>query len=114
MEPDTAADLNRLRRSLCAHLEALRKRKGECEELAVCLWRDPAAARVRAARRLQDYGPLALEPLCGALRDHELNVRVAAAESLGYIGDERAVQPLTEALRHCFVGQSAHRQLVVG
>src|SRR5689334_8282687 len=51
-------------------------------------------ARQRAARALRDYGPAAVEPLCAALHDRDESVRVAAAESLGMIGDDRAVQPL--------------------
>jgi HEAT repeat protein len=67
--------------------------------------------RRRAAQALRDYGAAAVEPLCLALRDKDVNVRIAAAESLGLVGDERAVQPLMEALRGCFVKQSAYLQL---
>jgi HEAT repeat protein len=72
------------------------------------------ATRVEAAKALRDYPEWSLEPLCGLLRDKDLDVRTAAAESLGHIGDQRAIQPLTEALRDCFVGKSARGQLVVG
>jgi HEAT repeat protein len=61
-------------------------------------------------RNLRDYRSATVEPLCLALRDKDLNVRVAAAESLGQVGDEQAGQPLIEALRGCFVRQSARWQ----
>lgn len=67
-----------------------------------------------AAKNLRNCGSAAVEPLCLALRDKDLNVRAAAAESLGHIGDERAVQALVEALRGCFIGQSTRWQLVIG
>jgi hypothetical protein len=72
-------------------------------------------SRVRAARYLHAFGERAVEPLCKALRNDESPaVRAAAAEALGLIGDERALQPLLEAMRGCFVGRSSHTQLVVG
>ncbi len=63
--------------------------------------------RQHAAQVLRDCGAVAVEPLCLALRDKDLNVRVAAAESLGQVGDERAVQALIEALKMCFVRRVA-------
>jgi len=81
-----------------------------CEALRA---EDPVARR-QAARDLQAHGETALEPLCAALADEELEVRLAAAEALGHIGDSRALQPLTGALQACFVGGSARRQLVSG
>src|SRR5688500_2010333 len=70
--------------------------------------------RIRAARGVRSCGSAAVEALCAALRDKEAEVRIAAAQSLGHIGDERAVQPLASALRTCFVGHSARWQLVTG
>jgi len=70
--------------------------------------------RVRAARALVAYGPESVEALTDALRDSSGKVRIAAAESLGIIGDPRAVRPLTDALRQCFGGRSARWQVVVG
>lgn len=70
--------------------------------------------RQHAAKALRDYGAAAVEPLCLALRDKDLNVRVAAAESLGLVGDERAVRALMEALRECLVGRSAKWQIAAG
>lgn len=65
--------------------------------------------RVEAARKLREFGAAAIEPLCLALRDKEDSVRVAAAKSLGEVGDERAVQPLVDALRDVLPGRSAAR-----
>jgi hypothetical protein len=70
--------------------------------------------RQHAAQALRNYGAAAVEPLCLALRDKDLSVRVAAAESLGLVGDERAVQGLMEALWQCFVGRSARWQIIAG
>ncbi len=70
--------------------------------------------RQHAAQALRNYGAAAVEPLCLALRDKDLNVRVVAAESLRQVGDERAVQPLMEALRECFVRRSVRWQIVIG
>ncbi len=44
-------------------------------------------------------GSLAVEPLIAALKDSDRNVRAAAADALGTIGDPRAVQPLCAAIR---------------
>jgi len=57
-------------------------------------------ARREAAATLRKFGALAVEPLGAALRDRDLQVRIAAASSLGKIGDARAVEPLGRALRH--------------
>lgn len=43
-----------------------------------------------------------------------LSVRAAAAEALAEVGDERAIRPLTEALRGCCVTRSALRQIFIG
>jgi HEAT repeat protein len=44
-------------------------------------------------------GAIAVEPLISALRDEDDDVREAAAEALGELGDSRAVKPLISALR---------------
>ncbi|MCS6859530.1 MAG: HEAT repeat domain-containing protein [Abditibacteriales bacterium] len=72
------------------------------------------AQRRHAAQALRDHGAAAVEPLCHALRDKDLNVRVAAAESLGVIGDERAVQALIEALHAVFIWRSPQLQTMSG
>jgi hypothetical protein len=69
--------------------------------------------RLKAAKALRDGGAQAIEPLCLALHDEDANVRIAAAKSLGHAGDDRAVQPLVEALKRCFVGHSFWRQMLV-
>lgn len=70
--------------------------------------------KMEAARTLRHYGPSAVEPLCFALRDPDLRVRTAAAESLGELEDPRAIQPLVEALRALFARCSARWDFWVG
>jgi hypothetical protein len=74
-----------------------------CESLALGA---SGESRAEAAGLLYPYGSPAVEPLCRALKDRDHRVRAAAAESLGRIGDERAVGPLTEALRECLTRRS--------
>jgi HEAT repeat protein len=74
---------------------------------------DPAR-RAEAVLRLRECGPDAVEPLCRALHDSDADVRVAAVEALGVLGDERALEPLAAALRRCFMGHSARRHVVFG
>lgn len=95
-------------------LDEPRARKERLEALRVDLWSSGASLRARAAISLREFGSEAVEPLCTALSDRSQDVRVAAAESLGCIGDPAAVQPLMEALRATFVGHSARRQLMMG
>jgi hypothetical protein len=54
------------------------------------------------------------DPLGAALRDNETPVRIAAAEALGEVGDERSISPLVEALRDCFPARSARRSRIGG
>lgn len=70
--------------------------------------------RLAAARDLAAFGPEALDPLFELLQDHDQEVSIAAAESLGAIGDERAIEPLTRALRGSFWGGSARANLWLG
>lgn len=70
--------------------------------------------KMEAARTLRHYGLPAVEPLCLALRDPDLRVRTAAAESLGELEDPRAIQPLVEALRALFARRSARWDFWVG
>jgi hypothetical protein len=86
----------------------------EFSKLLARLTSGPDYRREKAARALREYGAWAVEPLCEALNQRGRDVRIAAAESLGHIGDERAVKPLTEALHACFVGGSARRQRLLG
>jgi HEAT repeat protein len=69
---------------------------------------------MRAARLLASHGEQAVDPLLGLLEDHSIDVRVLAAESLGQVGDDRAIQPLMNALRSSFWGGSAWSNLLLG
>lgn len=75
---------------------------------------DDTTSRSKAARQLQAHGVNAIEPLCAALRDPQLRVRLAAARSLGEVGDERAIPALVAALRELFPGRSPRRYRAVG
>lgn len=111
-QPD---DLRReLRQDICVQLEEIHRRRADFEDLLFCLRKGATSTRLRAAKSLREYGSWAIESLCLVLQDKDLNVRAAAAESLGHIGDERAIQPLIEALRRCFLGRSVYWQFIVG
>jgi hypothetical protein len=70
--------------------------------------------KVEAIRQFAYYGELAVMPLCAALRDRAPDVHTAAAETLGEVGDERAIRPLADALQRCFDGGSAVRNVLLG
>ena len=54
---------------------------------------------------LDNLGTVAVEPLIVALTFHrDLEIRIEAAHLLGRIGDERAVEPLSNILRRVLVG----------
>ncbi|HTE16853.1 MAG TPA: HEAT repeat domain-containing protein [Armatimonadota bacterium] len=89
---------------------APRQRREDFQELLTDLKAGSSKVRESAARRLRRYPEWAVEPLCTALDDRELQVRVAAVKALGRVGDERAVEPLVAALRACFVGRSGREQ----
>jgi hypothetical protein len=72
------------------------------------------AGRIVAVRELASGGEQALGPLYAALEDRDASVRIAAAQALRDVGDLRAVEPLTRALRACVVARSVHWQLFVG
>lgn len=55
--------------------------------------------REAAAKALGEFGSSVVEPLIAALKDENRVVRKLAAEVLGHIGDERAVEPLIAALK---------------
>jgi hypothetical protein len=55
--------------------------------------------RSDAKQQLLAFGPAAVEPLIAELRDRAEGVRWAAASLLGQLGDERAIDPLIEALQ---------------
>lgn len=69
-----------------------------------------AAVEVIRDRADRDWVP----ELLLALRDEEPSVHLAAAEALGKVGDERAVAPLTDALRYTFPRRSARTQRAAG
>ena len=113
MQPSLGGSLDQLSRAVHARGRLASVEPGRCEELIRSLDASSSETRAEAARVLRSYGARAVEPLCRALQDQDVNVRIAAAASLGYIGDGRAVQPLTEALRRLFIGQSARWRLTL-
>lgn len=58
-----------------------------------------AQIRITACFALRQYGERAVDPLIRSLRDPDLKVRAAAAESLGEIADQRAKLHLLELLK---------------
>src|SRR6266508_6855420 len=65
------------------------------------LMQDSAIKRAAAAHRLANLGrPLASPYLVAALSDSAPDVRQAAAESLGQIGESEAIAPLEDLLEH--------------
>lgn len=69
---------------------------------------------VEAAIALRGQGERALAPLIEALTSPDPEVREAAAEALGEIGDERAIHPLTDALVAEHGGRSPRFYLMIG
>ena len=68
-------------------------------------------AAVRALGYLEDADIVPV--LCQTLGDRDERVRLSAAKALEEVGDERAVEPLSVALRSCFPGRSALRQALL-
>jgi len=66
--------------------------------LAYALQDTDSGVRFAAVMALANMGEPAVEPLIRALGDEEYTVRKEAAESLGKIGDQRALDPLNYAL----------------
>src|SRR5438128_1878385 len=100
--------------ALCATLEAVRRQRMEFEGLLPMLNSSRAAERKRAVLELRRYRDWGLVPLQLALQDREGAVRLAAAEGLAIIGDGGSIPALASALRRCFAGGSARRQLLLG
>lgn len=71
---------------------------------------EPEAAQAPVAIEL----PPELNTLVEALESPQVEVRRAAAQALGDLGDTRAVQPLLAALRRCFRGGNARYQRYLG
>ncbi len=83
----------------------------EIRQRARCRRRE---CRVSAARDLVLAEMDAVPLLCSLLRDREFEVREAAARSLGWLGDERAVQPLLSALRNSCWRRDPRKHLGLG
>jgi HEAT repeat protein len=81
--------------------------------LVSCLADSSTAVRVTARAALVGMGGAAVAPLCEALEYEDEQVAWTAAELLGEVGDERAVEPLQWASRDRreAVRQSARRSL---
>src|SRR5438045_661673 len=84
------------------------------EGLCAILREAPSQERVAAAHGLAIHGAPAFGPLCEALRDKDAAVAIAAAEALGQIGDERAIEPLIDVLKSGLTGRSGWRQWWIG
>jgi len=81
-------------------------------ELLFELWNDKTLAysnKTDIAKALSQFGDLVFDPLVAKLNDDTKAVREGAAETLGYLGDERAINPLLDALDH--VGFTAAKAL---
>ena len=72
---------------------------------------EPHMAAMDTAIRLRHQ--VAVDALLNALTDYDTDLRLAAAEALGRIGDARLAQPLTEGLTDAspWVRQAAARAL---
>lgn len=70
--------------------------------------------RLSSISSVQEADRDAIEPLLQALQDPEMDVRIAAAEALGRVGDARAIQPLVAALRATFGGKSGREFRTAG
>lgn len=81
-----------------AATEALRKIGAPAVEPLIIALKDRNVHEA-ATETLSKIGTPAVESLITALRDQEIDVRKAAAEALGKIGDTRAVEPLIAALK---------------
>jgi HEAT repeat protein len=55
--------------------------------------------RWRASNALVKIGSASVEPLIAMLADKDPDIKIRAAKSLGELGDERAVEPLTRLLK---------------
>jgi HEAT repeat protein len=71
----------------------------ELKALVAALRAEDAEARAGAAEALVKLGRVAVRPLATALRGMNLDLRQAAAEVLGQIGDPRAIRALAVVLR---------------
>ncbi len=70
--------------------------------------------RIEAVRLLGAHWPASLPYLRKALQGTDDPMRLAAAEVLGSVGDDRAIEPLLNALKSNCLARSAQRQRVLG
>lgn len=70
--------------------------------------------RQEAVRQLADAGDSTVPALCQLLKHHNFRVREDAAVALGEVGDARAIEPLLDALRECFVVRTPWLRVVLG
>lgn len=111
--PLSAADRRRLARILARYskqlggeqrsaIAAYFERSGDVRAAISALGHHRAWRRAVAAAALGDMGSATAVPaLLASLDDDDRDVRIAAARTLGRLGDTRAVEPLVEALaRH--------------
>ena len=75
---------------------------------------DQEISSLLLALEIAHDSPLLVEQLCGRLLDPNERLRIAAAQALAFVGDERAIEPLAVAIRRCFVGGSRRRQFWLG
>ncbi|MBN1890337.1 MAG: HEAT repeat domain-containing protein [Thermoflexales bacterium] len=71
----------------------------ELKAMVAALQAEDAGTRAEAAETLVKLGRVAVRPLATALRSMNLDLRQAAAEALGQIGDPRAIRALAVASR---------------
>jgi hypothetical protein len=84
------------------------------EDLVSRLRTGTSEQAAEAAVALREQGARAVTPLMEALSSPYPEVREAAAETLGEVGDERAIQPLTDALVAEHGGKSPRFYLMIG
>lgn len=108
------ANSQQWRDAVCPGLPEAVDRPAEVESLSELLASAPLNERLAAAQRLPEFGASASEPLCFALKDRDIRVRTAAATGLAQVGDGRAIRPLADALKACFVRRSGLVNLLTG
>ncbi len=103
-------------RRACAYALGRSKQAHVVPFLIDALQKDPSLpVRCAAARAIgHTMEPLGSEPLMAALKDHEGDLRVAAAEGCAEMGDKRAIDPLIDRLDEALpeVRRACHDALV--